>query len=54
MSSSVHIDNKKKGILIIGNVPKYGFDDTKLTAGKNILLSLYYNVVNSLHIYERC
>ena len=32
MSSSVHIDNKKKDILTLGFGPKQGLDDTTLTA----------------------
>ena len=32
MSSSVHIDNKKKDILTLGFCPKQGLDDTTLTA----------------------
>ena len=32
MSSSVHIDNKKKDILILGKGPKQGLDNTALTA----------------------
>ena len=32
MSSSVHIDNKNKGILILGKGPTQGLDDTTLTA----------------------
>ena len=32
MSSSVHIDNKKNVILILGIVPAQGFYDTTLTA----------------------
>ena len=32
MSSSVHIDNKGKDILILGEEPTQGLDDTKLTA----------------------
>ena len=31
MSSSVHIDNKNKDILIIGERPTQGLDDTTLT-----------------------
>ena len=31
-SSSVHIDNKKKDILILGMGPRQGLDDTTLTA----------------------
>lgn len=30
-SSSVHIDNKKRDILILGKDPMYGLDDTALT-----------------------
>ena len=32
MSSSVHIDNKNKDILILGEGPSQGLDDTTLTA----------------------
>ena len=32
MSSSVHIDNKGKDILILGEGPTLGLDDTTLTA----------------------
>ena len=35
MSSSVHIDNKKKDILILGEGSTQGLDDTILTAAKN-------------------
>ena len=34
MSSSVHIDNKKKNILILGKDPKDDLDATNLTAEK--------------------
>ena len=34
MSSSVHVDNKKKDILILGEGPKQGLDGTVLTAEK--------------------
>ena len=34
MSSSVHIDNKKKDILILGKGPMQGLDDTTLAAEK--------------------
>ena len=54
MSSSVHVDNKWKDILILGEGPTQGLDDTTLTAeakypinftkpGKSFLLSLHYN-----------
>ena len=32
MSSSVHIDNKNKDILILGEEPTQGLDDAALTA----------------------
>ena len=32
MSSSVHIDNKKKDILVLGKNPMQELDDTTLTA----------------------
>ena len=32
MSSSGHVDNKKKDILILGEGPTQGLDDTTLTA----------------------
>ena len=39
MSSSLHIDNKKKDILILGEGPTQGLDDTTLTAEKRIHLN---------------
>ena len=33
MSSSVHVDNKGKDILILGEGPTQGLDDTTLAAG---------------------
>ena len=58
MSSSVHIDNKNKGILILGEGPTQGLCDTKLTSEaidtinftqpiKIFVLSLHYNGSNS-------
>ena len=58
MGSSVHVDNKKKDILILGVGPTQELDDTILTAEKKysinftgnnnkFCLSLYYNRVNS-------
>ena len=32
MSLSVHVDNKKKDILILGKGPTKGLDDTAITA----------------------
>ena len=54
MSSSVHIDNKNKDILILGEGPTQELDDTTLTAEakypinftqprKRFVLSLIYN-----------
>ena len=58
MSSSVHIDNKYKDILILGEGSTQGLDDTILTAEakypinftqprKRFVLSLHYNGSNS-------
>ena len=54
MRSSVHVDNKKKDILILGEGPTQELDSTKLTAekmystnfieiSKKFCLSLHYN-----------
>ena len=58
MSSFVHIGNENKDILILGEGPTQGLDDTTLTAeakhpinftesGKRFVLRLYYNGSNS-------
>ena len=58
MSSSVHIDNKRKDILILGKGPTQGLNGTTLTAekmysinftenNKKLCLSLHYNGANS-------
>ena len=58
MSSSVNVDNKKKDILILGEGPTQGLDDTTLTAEKmystdftvsrkKFCLSFPYNGANS-------
>ena len=58
MSSSVHIDNKKKDLLILGEGPTQGLDRTTSTAEKkysfnftrsrkSFCLSLHYNGANS-------
>ena len=55
MSLSVYIDNKGKDILILGEGPTQGLDDTTLTAdaiypinftqrNKRFVLSLQYNI----------
>ena len=57
MSSSQHVDNKKKDILILGEGPTQGLDDTTLTAETKypinftasetkFCLSLHYNGAN--------
>ena len=58
MSSSVHVDNKKKNILILGEGPTQGLDNTTLIAekkysinftehNKKFCLCLHYNGANS-------
>ena len=58
MSPSVHVDNKGKCILILGEGPTQGLNDTKLTAeakypnnftnsGKRFVLRLHYKGSNS-------
>ena len=41
MTSSVHVDNKNKDILILGKVPKQWLDDTTLTAEATYPLILH-------------
>ena len=40
MSSSVHVDNRKKYISVLGEGPTQGLDGTTLTAEKRIQLIL--------------
>ena len=58
MSSSVHIDNKKNDISVIGKSPTQWLEDTMLTeeaqylinfsrSNRNFCLSLHYNGSNS-------
>ena len=58
ISSSVHIDDKNKYTLILGEAPTQELDDTTLTveakypisfthSGKRFVLSLHYNGSNS-------
>ena len=58
MSSSAHVDNKKKDILILAKGPTQGSDGTTLTAekkcsvnftenNKKVCLSSHYNGANS-------
>ena len=46
MSSSVHIDNKKKHILILGKGPTQGLDDTALTAKAQYSISFSRSNIN--------
>ena len=39
MSSAVQVDNKTKDIIILGEGPTQGFDDTKLTAEDKYLIN---------------
>ena len=61
MSSSVHVDNKGKDILILGEGPTWGLDDTTLTAevkysinfsqsGKRFVLSLMSGLIKKIFI----
>ena len=54
VSSSLHVDNKKESILVLGEGPMQSFGNTTITAedkysinftdlGKKIVLSLHYN-----------
>ena len=51
MSSSVHIDHRKKDILILDEGPTQGLDGTTLTAEKNYLINFcltwHYNEASS-------
>ena len=64
MSSTLHIDNKGKNILILGEAPTQGLDGTTLTVEKsiqlillleeeNFCLSLHYNGANS-YLFVNC
>ena len=63
MSSFVHVDNRGKDILILGEGPTQGLDDTALTAeakdpinltqsGKRFALNLHYNGSNSFLFFD--
>ena len=56
MSSSVHVDNKGKDILILGNGPTQGLGEHSLTAEKCIqlvLLIMETNIVWACIIMEQ-
>ena len=46
MKFSVHADNKKKDILILGEDPSWGLDGATLTAEINIQLTLLWTERN--------
>ena len=50
VSSSVHVDNKKKDILILGKCPTQGLDDTTLTAKR--LYSINFTENNKKFLFE--
>ena len=51
MSSSVHVDNKGKDILILGEGLTQGLDDTTLTVEANIPLNLYNQIEDLYLVY---
>ena len=51
MSSSVHVDNKGKDILILGEGLTQGLDDTTLTAEANVPLNLYNQIEDLYLVY---
>ena len=51
MSSYVHVDNKGKDILILGEGLTQGLDDTTLTVEANIPLNLYNQIEDLYLVY---
>ena len=51
MSSSLHVDNKGKNILILGEGPTQGVDDTTLTAEAIYLLILHNREKDLYYVY---
>ena len=51
MSSSVHVDNKKKDILILSGISTQGLDDTSLTVELNILFILRNQIKELYKVY---
>ena len=51
MSSSVHVDNKGKDILILGEGLTQGLDDTTLTVEANMPLNLYNQIEDLYLVY---
>ena len=50
MSSSAHIDNKKKDILILGKGPTQGLGEHSLTAEK--MYSINFTVTKKKHLFK--
>ena len=50
MSSSMHIDNKGKDILILGDGPRQGFDDNTLTAEAKCLFD--FTKLKKIYLYK--
>ena len=46
MSSSVHADNRKENILILGNDPRQGLGGTKLTAEAEYSINFSQQKIN--------
>ena len=51
MSSSVHVENNKKDILILGEGLAIGLDNTTLTSEKRDLISCTESVVSLNQLY---
>ena len=51
MSSSVHVYNKSKDILVLGEVPTQGFNDTTVTA--EVKYPINFNLLLILLIFYR-
>ena len=49
MSSSVHYDNKGNDIVILGEGPTLGLNDTTLTAEAKKILSILHNQEKDLY-----
>ena len=54
MNSSVHVDNKKKSIFILGEGPTWGWDGKTLTTEKNIYSTLLKIIRNLLFFKNFC
>ena len=50
MSSSIHVDNRKKDILIIDEGPTQGLDDLSLTTEKKYSVNFNLKVFNKFRL----